>query len=108
MLLKGDETKMRKLKEFKEDTKANFWVSMIGTIMIIVCTLTWLVVIVVSQNFVDAFALLPGVSSDTLALGNTQLIMGSAVIVIIDVGLMIWIAVSAFRKETQEFPSQGY
>lgn len=93
-----------KLRDFKNDTRGIFMVAVVGVIAMIVVPIVWLVCIAVTQNFVGTFgAQAHGI---TMQLGQQSLLVGDATVVVIEVGLIVWIVVSAFKKETQESQAQ--
>ena len=91
------------LMRFLKDNRAVFWVIMVGTITIIVSTFTWLIVMLVTSNFIDLFSI-QAVGPYTVSYGKTVQTQGAIIVVIIDVGMIIWMLISAFRKESQEMP----
>ena len=99
--------KLLKLKEFRENRQGAFWVIIMGVITIIVATMTWLVIIVVSRTFVNTFSALSA-SPVTIQLGQSSLISGSIVVVVIDVGMVVWMLVSAFKREDQTTIMENY
>ena len=99
-------SKLQKLKDFKENRSGIFWNLVIGVVVMIVATLVWLVAIIVTQQFTSVFDALSTTHNSTIALGETLKTQGAAVIVVIDVGMVIWILISAFRIESQEQPTE--
>ena len=94
----------RTLKDFKNNTQGVFWVTSIAIVIMVTSLIVWGVVMLVATNFVTAFSGLTNVHASTVYLGNTEIIMGSAVLVVIEVGTAIWWITSAFKQENQEFP----
>ena len=86
-----------------KDNTGIFWVIMVGTITIMVATFTWLIAMLVTSTFIDAFST-QAVGPYTVSLGQTVRTQGSIIVVIIDAGMVIWMGISAFRKESQELP----
>ena len=94
---------MRLLNSLLHDNKGIFWQITVGTIVIMIATLTWLVIMLVMNSFITIFDQ-TATSTYAIQFGETEKIQGSIVIVIIDVGMIVWMFVSAFRKESQEMP----
>jgi hypothetical protein len=95
-----------KLRDFRSDERGIFMVAVVGVIAMILVPIVWLVCISVSQNFVTTFS----AQADPIAigLGNQSLLIGDAVVVVLEVGLIVWIITSAFKRETQESPQQEF
>jgi uncharacterized protein HemY len=68
-----------------------------------VATVTWLIVMLITNTFIDTFSL-QATGPYTIELGESSRLQGSVVVVIIDVGMIVWMAISAFIKERQEMP----
>jgi hypothetical protein len=66
-----------------------------------VATVTWLIAMLVTSQFINIYDTM-NIQQSTIDLGETIRTQGAAVVVIIDVGMVVWMAVSAFRKESQE------
>jgi hypothetical protein len=94
---------MRKLNDLKNDTRGIFWVITIGVTVILTSDIIWVIVMLVANHFFDAFAPL-ATGPMTIYLGETSILMGSAVIAVINIGMIVWMAVSAFKHEDQEIP----
>jgi phosphotransferase system glucose/maltose/N-acetylglucosamine-specific IIC component len=92
---------MLKLKEFANDTRGIFNVVFVAVATLLVATIAWVVIIAVTQNFVTTFS---GMATNSLTpqLGQTSILMGSITIVVVWVGLIAWMILSAFKKESQE------
>ena len=89
------------MKQFLNNKSGIFWVIFVGITTIMISTVTWLIVMLVTNQFMDIFEL-QGVQQSTIDLGETVRTQGAIVVVIIDIGMVVWMAVSAFRKESQE------
>ena len=96
---------MRKLRSFRDNRSGIFWVIFVGVATIMVATVTWLVVMLIAGKFIDVFGA-QAAGPMTLQLGETEFLQGSVVVVIIDVGMVVWMFVSAFIKERQESPME--
>lgn len=91
------------LTRFTRNQHAIFWVIFVGVTTIMVATVTWLVAMLITGQFVDSFTL-TATTPYTAEFGETVRNQGAVVIVIIDVGMIVWMAVSAFKRERQEMP----
>ena len=91
------------MRSFKQNRQGIIGPIIIGTVTIMLATGTWLIAMLITGNFVDTFSQM-AVGPYTIELGESVRTQGAIVIVIIDVGMVIWMAVSAFRKESQESP----
>ena len=80
-----------------------FWVIFVGVTTIMVATVTWLIAMLVTNQFMDIYTLM-GISQSTIDLGETVRTQGAVVVVVVDVGMVVWMTVSAFRKEVQDGP----
>ncbi len=92
------QTNMRLLK----NNQGIFWVIMVGTIVILVSTLTWLIAMLVTSDFIDIFST-QATGPFTVSFGESIRNQGAYVVAVIDIGMIVWMAVSAFKKESQEF-----
>ena len=70
-----------------------------------IATGVWLIAMLVTGQFIDTFSM-QAVGPYTIQLGETVRSEGAVIIVIIDAGMIIWMAVSSFRKESQESPME--
>ena len=91
---------MRKIKDFKNNKRGVFWTMFVGVAVIFIATITWLVMIIVATQFVDTFSVFA--SPIAVSLGDTSILQGSIVIAVIDIGIVIWMIISAFKRESQE------
>jgi len=91
------------MKGFLKSNKAIFWVIFVGVVTMTIATATWLVAMVITGAFVDSMTA-HATSSYTVNFGETVRNQGAIVVVLIDVGMLVWMGISAFRKETQEAP----
>ena len=89
------------LQRFIKDQRGIFWVILVGTITIMVATGVWLIAMLVTGSFVTLFGA-QATGPYTLQFGESVQTQGAIVVVIIDVGMVVWMTVSAFRRESQE------
>ena len=89
------------MKQFLNNNSGIFWVIFVGVTTIMVATVTWLIAMLVTNQFIDIYTL-QGIEQSTIDLGETMRTQGAAVVVVVDVGMIVWMTVSAFRKERQE------
>ena len=89
------------MKHFLNDKCGIFWVIFVGVTTIMVATVTWLIAMLVTNQFMDIFEL-QGIQQSTIDLGETVRTQGAVVVVIVDIGMVVWMTVSAFRRESQE------
>ena len=94
---------MRKLRSFKNDQRGIFWTVTIGICIILLTTITWGFVMLITTNFVSAFGNIT-TDANTLYLGSQSIMAGNIVVVVIDVGVAVWMLVTAFKNENQEIP----
>jgi hypothetical protein len=73
----------------------------VGVSTILIATIMWVIAMLVTNTFVDTFSLQAS-SAYALEYGEVVRTQGAAVVVIVDVGMIIWMMISAFRRETQE------
>ena len=91
------------MKSFRKDNRGIFWVIFVGITTIMVATATWLIAMLVTSRFIDIFGAMP-VTPEAISLGEMVRTQGAAVVVVIDVGMIIWMFVSSFIRERQEMP----
>ena len=95
---------MKPFYRFIHDTHANFWVNVLGVTMIIVLDIVWVVMAYVLNVSLDAFAgFISGIPEGMLASDSLRNQMG-IIIVVVNILILAWMGVSAFRKQTQEYP----
>lgn len=101
---------MRKLCEFKNNCSGIFWTVFVGLSTMLIATLVWGVCALVNQDFFTAMIPIANPNGFTLQLGQDAIVNGGIVVLIIDIGIPIWIFVSAFKRESQEFnnPDGGF
>lgn len=68
-----------------------------------IATITWLVAMLVTGEFIDTFSA-QATNPYTVSLGETVRNQGAIVVVIIDIGMIVWMGISAFKRESQEAP----
>lgn len=91
----------KSMKRFRSDQKAIFWVIYVGVSTMLIATTIWLIAMLVTGSFIDLFST-QATGPYTVEFGEAVRTQGSATVVIVDVGMIVWMAVSAFRKERQE------
>lgn len=92
---------MRKLSDFKNNKSGIFWVVSIAIITLIVADASWVVLMIATSQFVDLFGAMSA-NMTVLQLGENSKLFGTLTIVVINIGVIVWMITSAFRKETQE------
>jgi hypothetical protein len=95
-------SKMRTLRDFNSNKSGIFWVVFVAVAALLLATVAWVVCIVITQNFFTSFSALPLTSPITIQLGANSILAGSITIVVIWIGLISWMILSAFKKESQE------
>jgi hypothetical protein len=89
------------MKQFLNNQSGIFWVIFVGVTTIMIATVTWLIAMLVTNQFIDIYTA-QGISQTAIDLGETMRTEGAFVVVIVDIGMVVWMTVSAFRKESQE------
>ena len=92
-----------KRRSFLADRRGILAVIFVGVVTIMVATGTWLIAMLVASTFVDTFGA-QATGAMTVSLGDTVRNQGAVIVVIIDVGMIVWMVVSAFARpgESQE------
>jgi multisubunit Na+/H+ antiporter MnhB subunit len=93
------------MKNFLEDKQGIYWVWIVAIPMVIVVTLSWLIavfVLNVSLDFLSTAAAAAHPSGAAIIEG--QRVNSAIFVVIVDVLILAWAAVSSFKRERQEYP----
>lgn len=90
---------------FLKDKRGIFWVILVGTLTMMVATGVWLIAMLITGAFITTFST-QAIGPYTQQFGENVRTQGAYVVVVVNVGMVIWMAVSAFIKERQEMPYQ--
>lgn len=91
-------------KGFLKDTRAIFWVNIIGMVIIFVAVTVWIVLAFVLNKFLDEFA--PHVADipQGILVSDSIRNQGGLLVVVIVLGVLLWMFASSFMRERQEVP----
>jgi hypothetical protein len=91
------------LKEFKDNKSGVFWVLTVGITTILIVDILWGFLMLVLNHFLDAFLPLSTMTFTTY-LGETSVLMGNITVLVINIGMIAWMVISAFKHENQDVP----
>jgi hypothetical protein len=93
----------QQLRNFIDNKQANFFYSaVIIVIILFVADITWVVSAMVQNRFLDSWALAVTETPQMQGLDSVMRNVGAIVIVIINIGLIVLLIVSAWKRQTVE------